>query len=127
MAAIVRAAAAGIGSAALRRIGCRVLVVVNTLMVSVRVTIDHVVRHMHGCGACNHGYRVVRRRAFHGHDIACQTAQGQQHHHEQGKKATHGLNDTGRGRLVPQRWYLCGGGQAQLKSRARLQRLPALF
>jgi hypothetical protein len=37
---------------------------------------------------------------LHGHGIACQAAQGQQQNHEQGEKATHGLNSEGRG-LVP--------------------------
>ena len=107
--AIVRATAAAVGSAALRRFDCCMVAVLSMLIVDVRVAIRHVVRHMHGRGACNHGCRAVRRRAFHGHDIACQTTQGQQHHHEQGKKTAHGLNDTGQGCLVPRRWYLCQG------------------
>lgn len=48
--------------------------------------------------------RVMCGRAFHGHGVASQTTKGQQEHHEQGKKAAHGLNDTGRRGLVPRQW-----------------------
>ena len=75
----------------------------SNIVMDMRIAVVHVVRHMHGgcchhCGLHHHNVRrAMRHRIFHGHDIACQPAQGKQQHHEQGKKAAHGVNDTGRG------------------------------
>ena len=115
---LVAIAVCGVGTANGGGASCRALVRTPVVMAG-RPAIRHGGR-MPVMQAVIHGSRLVQRLSMplgllmahmvglirvllHGHGVACQAAQGQQHNHEQREKTTHEVNDSeGRG-LVPAR------------------------